>query len=364
MAANSKAIQRSMRAVAIDEFLNFEEGLGYERQDLLDLGYFETANVNDEKTGSLVGKSLSFSMPEYPALNDGESLVAFVGAEKVNVVYNADSATFVGKTTFFTPIGTKYVTLFDDNNFAYITKVDVQKAIPEIGGSNDVEFDVGDFFPNHQHVLGEWEALNIASCVEEGKYVKRCLICKKVVESTAVPKTAHKSGDWQIIVQADCLSDGEQIKTCQDCGTVVERIIIEKSAHSQSEWRVEKEPTCDKMGIRVKTCNSCNKTIASEPIPTIPHTEGEWAETRGATCSQEGIREKKCTVCETLLQTEIIQKTEHTLGEWEIDLVATCVKAGREIQKCTVCGELVNSKAISATGVFVASVWSIVALPI
>ncbi len=355
MATNSKGVCRSMRAVASDVFLNFEEGAGYEKQDILDLEYFTPAFVNKEITGSIVGNVLSFSMPEYPEVNDGTKLTAYVGAKKVDVVYN--QGIYTGEVSFFLSLGETVVTLFDENNLSYSTTLSVQisQDDEEVGG--DVDFDIDDFFPDHEHVLGEWEILNMASCVDQGKYVKKCSVCDKNIKYSYVPKTPHNEGEWETILVEDCLNNGERIKTCKDCGVVVEREIIEKTAHSQSEWRVEIEPTCDKMGIRVKTCNSCNKTIASEPIQTIPHTEGEWEETRGATCSQEGLKEKRCTVCETVLQTESIQKTAHTLGEWEIDLVATCVKAGREIQKCTVCGELVNSKAISATGVHVESSW-------
>ncbi len=355
MAANSNGVRRSMRAVANDAYLNFEEGIGYEREDILDLGYFETANVNGEVTGSLVSNTLSFSMPEYPEPSDGTNLIAYVGAKKVDVVYN--QGTYTGKTNFFVPLGDAVVTLFGQNNFAYTTKVSVQAGQVDEEEKEDVDFDINDFFPDHTHVLGEWEIVTIASCNEQGVYAKKCSVCGDNILFSYVPRTPHNAGDWQTIVQVDCLTDGEEVKVCLDCGTVAERKFIEKTAHDQSEWKVEIEPTCDQKGIRVKTCSACGNAVASEPIPTISHTEGDWVIVREATCSQEGVQEKKCIICETTVQSEIIQKTAHVLGSWEVDLVATCVKQGREIQKCTVCGEQADSKTTQATGIHVESNW-------
>ncbi len=114
-AQNSNDVERSMRAVANDAYLNWEEGLGYERADVLDLGYF-TNGLRSDKTYAAVDDSntLYVHIPSAPA---GTGAI-YVDDVKVEATY--DEATEKYTVTNLETEGS-YVTIFDADGKAYST---------------------------------------------------------------------------------------------------------------------------------------------------------------------------------------------------------------------------------------------------
>ena len=125
-AANSGLVSGIMPVVTLDSYLNYKEGVGYERDDLLALGTFSILNDYKSVTGTVIdGETLSFFMPDFTSAIDGERYTAFIGSKPYTVQYNAVSGNFIGAISHadFGQDDSFYVSVFKETGKAYVTKV-------------------------------------------------------------------------------------------------------------------------------------------------------------------------------------------------------------------------------------------------
>ncbi len=169
----------------------------------------------------------------------------------------------------------------------------------------------GDKYKNC-HVASEWTIETDATCTENGKEIKYCIYCEKVLESKIIPFKGHNEViDNQ--VEPTCektgLSEGSH---CSECGIVfVSQTILPKKPHIYDS-RITKQPTCSKEGERTYTCE-CGKSFTLV-IPETKMHEYVIDEGTFATCTQTGIsRGTHCSICnEVLVKQEILPALGHS----------------------------------------------------
>lgn len=122
------------------------------------------------------------------------------------------------------------------------------------------------------HVWGEWEVTEAATCAKEGTETRKCSVCG-ATETRAIAKADHTWGEWEVTVAADCGNDGEKTRKCSVCEKVETEVIPATGDHVWGEWEVTKEPTCTKKGEKVRTCTVCGKT-ETKKIDALGHHKG------------------------------------------------------------------------------------------
>ncbi len=147
--------------------------------------------------------------------------------------------------------------------------------------------------PPHEHIEGEWETLNAATCTANGLQVSECTFCGKRMEEE-IPATGHVAGEWEIITAS----------------------------------------SCEHEGLKQKKCYVCNKEIDQEVIP-MHNTKNQDAV--AATCTATGLTKGSyCADCGLIFEEQtVIPMIAHPF-ETISEVPATCQKAGRT--KGIVCG--------------------------
>ncbi len=114
-AKGSNTVDRAMRVVANDAYLNWSEGVGYEKEDVAELGYF-TDGLRSDKTYAVVdtNNTLYVHIPGAPAS------VANIYVDDVKVEATYDEATDKYTVADFATEG-KFITVFDADGKAYST---------------------------------------------------------------------------------------------------------------------------------------------------------------------------------------------------------------------------------------------------
>lgn len=117
------AINRSMRAVAYDKYVNYttEEEEGYKQELLLE--YFTIGNENKEVNYAFANGNMAFAMPEYSAPADGASVTAYVGSEKYTATYDAETKEYTATGVELELNEQTTIAIFDDSNTVYSTQV-------------------------------------------------------------------------------------------------------------------------------------------------------------------------------------------------------------------------------------------------
>lgn len=127
-AINGGGIKYSMRGVSNYAYLNYKEGVGYEREDILNLGFFSEGNRTNALIGAIKGGELTFNMPSYGVLPEGTSLFAYVDASRYTAVYNALEGTFTITVGNDFEEGKQYfVTIFSEDGKAFSGMVEVKE---------------------------------------------------------------------------------------------------------------------------------------------------------------------------------------------------------------------------------------------
>ena len=184
------------------------------------------------------------------------------------------------------------------------------------------------------HAYGDWVVVAEATCTENGKKEKTCLVCDfKVTES--IYKTGH-SGNWLVRTSPTCTQNGEEYRNCPDCGMTETRTLY-RTGHS-GEWTITKEATCTQNGSKQRLCPICNQTETSI-IPRTGHS-GEWKTVTEATCTSSGSETRHCPVCQGD-ENRTIPKKSHSMT-YETVTEATCTQNGLSIGTCSVCGQQEN----------------------
>lgn len=198
-----------------------------------------------------------------------------------------------------------------------------------------------------EHVAGEWETENAATCAAEGSRVQKCTKCGIVLKREILSKVAHIAGEWTETAQPTCSATGTKVQKCTQCGTVLKTETVDKIAHSLVHHEA-KAATCSAVGYEAyDECENCNYTTYRE-IARLAHTEGEWQVTE-ATCTTDGSRVQRCSVCNEVLHSETIAATGHAYGEWTVRTEPTETTDGLKERRCEHCDD-VQAEVIPATG--------------
>ena len=173
------------------------------------------------------------------------------------------------------------------------------------------------------------------SCLNDGVKQKHCEICKKLLETAAIPATGHTVGDWIVDVAATCELDGMKHGTCSACGATVNGE-IPATGHTAQNWTVDVQATCLANGTQTKYCAVCDEKIESASIPATGHTVQSWTIVTEATCIAEGMKSGVCSACNETLS-EVIAVTEHSYGEWEVTFGNKLIPPVIRERSCSTC---------------------------
>lgn len=125
-AKNGGNIKGSMRGIANGSYINYEEGAGYEREDILNLGFFSEGNRTSALVGTIKNGKLTFNMPSYGALANGTSIYAYIQKDRFTVTYDSVNRVFSANVGNDFIVGqSHYVTIFSADGKAYSGKVQV-----------------------------------------------------------------------------------------------------------------------------------------------------------------------------------------------------------------------------------------------
>ena len=107
----------------------------------------------------------------------------------------------------------------EHDNFANI------KVIHEY--ENDICTICGKISENHQHIYGEWQIIQNATCKEKGIKRRECTLCdkNKAEELEYIDKLDHDYTEWRVEKEPTAYSDGLKSRYCIVCGEKEEDII-------------------------------------------------------------------------------------------------------------------------------------------
>ena len=155
---------------------------------------------------------------------------------------------------------------------------------------------------NDNHVYGEWQTEQEATCLVKGKRVRECEYCHKIDEEE-IDTIPHDYTEWEVVEEATCVATGLRYRICLLGGERDEEIIpIDENAHvfTPGIWEIKVNPTCTTEGLRSHVCNVCNNSFDEiMPIDENAHVlELVESESVKATCSQTGTNHYKCKNCD------------------------------------------------------------------
>lgn len=191
--------------------------------------------------------------------------------------------------------------------------------------------------PVHQHVWGEWEVVQRASCLTgEGTEIRYCDSCD-ATETQAI----YVFGHIEVVIPgkiATCTENGlSEGLMCVECQEILEEQ-VEIPATGHYEVDVEaKAPTCTEPGHTAgKKCVLCNEeTTPTKVIAATGHAT-EKIEGTAATCTADGVTDGEyCKNCDYIKEGEVIP-AGCILESWNVE--PTCEKGGiKGGSYCKVC---------------------------
>ena len=245
-------------------------------------------------------------------------------------------------------------------------------------------------FKTTAHTEGYWEKISDATCTTEGKSIKQCTVCNKIIDtqtqealghgetvtvttlkpsctqagqsvdfckdcgemisSEEIPATEHDEGVWQIMHPATCTTEGEEARVCTACKSVVETRKIEALGHDSGVWTVTKEATCEASGEEICTCTRCGEKIDSRTVEALVHDGGVWKVDFEATPDHDGQMSRYCTRCNAVLESKIFKVHTHVYGHTETLIPAGCLTKGESGKVCASCGVVYETEEIAPLG--------------
>ena len=171
------------------------------------------------------------------------------------------------------------------------------------------------------HSASEWIVDTAATETAEGAKHKECTVCKKVLETAAIPAAGsthtHSYGtDWMY----DGTNHWHECK-CGDKADI--------AAHSTSKWIVDKAATETAEGAKHKECTVCKKVLETATIPAAGSTH---THSYGTDWKYDGTNHWHECECGDKADT-----AAHSF-QWVIDKAATKEATGIKHEECTVCG--------------------------
>lgn len=212
---------------------------------------------------------------------------------------------------------------------------------------------VGIFWFVHPHSYGEWEIVQVATCLDAGLQERKCFCGEKQTE------VINALGHHEVVdnaVSATCLESGlTEGSHCEYCELVfVEQEVVPETGHTIGVLPAV-AATCTQPGLTEGYgCLHCSDYVeipqtAIEPLGHTEVTDPEIA----ATCISEGKTETTyCSACgEVYVEAQTIPKIEHT-PVTDSGVAATCGKDGKtEGSHCSVCGLTIKGQeTVSALG--------------
>lgn len=177
------------------------------------------------------------------------------------------------------------------------------------------------------------------NCTRNGYDYFRCTVCGKNMTTNSTNKLEHIVGEMKEFETPACDNYGTMAAHCTLCKRIVESYAIPKTEHNfTDEVTVIKEATCDKNGIVKKHCNTCSKDyeiiVPADPTshitenekPVIEEIDGatDWFGKISGTCSSCGN-----AVDEMINMYEIVEHfTDIKENSWFMSEVAYCVRQG------------------------------------
>ena len=133
----------------------------------------------------------------------------------------------------------------------------------------------------------------------------------------------HIAGEWEVVTPATLDKAGEQVKKCTICKYVIETKEIPQLTpdHTHSEvggWTSDKD-------------NHWNECSCGEDLNKAPHTASDWVVVTPATIGKAGEEVKKCTVCEYILETKEIPALEEEKPTPDSEFMVGDVNDSKEI---------------------------------
>ncbi|WP_026670880.1 hypothetical protein [Butyrivibrio sp. AE3006] len=175
--------------------------------------------------------------------------------------------------------------------------------------------------------------------------VAACLSCAIFFFAPVMPASTvhaesceHEDYEWVDLIKPTCSKEGKRIRICQDCEKVLETENIEKKEH-KCKWEKTKDATCSAEGIKSYVCKNCNAVVDTEEIARKNHSF-LWTTTRESTCAEEGLKQQICKNCGAIGESKAIQAKKHKYGEWSIGSVSVKgrVLTLTQLRTCKVCG--------------------------
>lgn len=230
------------------------------------------------------------------------------------------------------------------------------------------------------HSYGEWNTIEDATCTEQGKENRVCLVCSHIDERS-IDALGHSYKET--VVDPTCTNRGNTVHECERCGQTYIDTYTESTGHNFGAWTSLTKPTCTASGVDKRKCTNCPQTETRITSPfghnyehsivdptcteqgytthicsrcetgyndTFVDALGhDYEETEVApTCTEEGYRGKKCRRCEQIRKTEILKAVGHNFSDSYF--VATCEEEGYTLHTCLSCGNEYKDNIVSALG--------------
>ncbi|MBR4880512.1 MAG: S-layer homology domain-containing protein, partial [Clostridia bacterium] len=177
------------------------------------------------------------------------------------------------------------------------------------------------------------------NCTRDGYDYYRCSVCGKQKTDNIIPHIEHIAGEMKNFEDAVCDNYGTMAAHCTICKRIVESYAIPKPEHTfTDEVTVIKEATCNVDGIVKKHCSTCGKDyeiaipadptshVIYNPVSVIETVDGatDWFGKVNGTC--EGCGEY---IDETVDMYGIVKHfADVSENSWFMSEVAYCVNRG------------------------------------
>lgn len=109
-----------------------------------------------------------------------------------------------------------------------------------------------------QHLYGQWEIAQAATCTENGIQVRYCEACGAEQMDTLSSK-GHSYGPWKTTKDATCTDKGKKIRTCTDCAAEESAAISATGHDYDNGTAVGEAVSCVQTGKIRYTCRNCSK---------------------------------------------------------------------------------------------------------
>ena len=206
-------------------------------------------------------------------------------------------------------------------------------------------------FTTLAHTEGSWQTVAEATCISEGKQIKQCTECNKIMDTKTIPNNdKHNDGVWKVDFEATAEHDGQMSRYCTLCNTVLEQKTFGLHDHTEGYTAVIRNASCTEDGLSGTFCSICGACYETSAILAEGHGTTVSVTTIAPSCTQAGETTDYCIDCGLAISTTEIEALGHDSGVWTSSKDATCEAGGEEVCNCTRCGETIDSRTTEALG--------------